>query len=125
MAAHREDFWVRIIMVFIFVGSFRVVAWGSLVQRFTKKLAGLATQNAQPESPLPVPQKPSTFHPRAQRNASCHRNARQQSRSFARWYQSLRRSSQLQPALLRLSAMILPVLHAGGFCVDSPRAVAR
>jgi hypothetical protein len=34
-------------------------------------------------SPIQVPEKPSAFHPRAQRNASRRRDARQQSRSFA------------------------------------------
>ena len=37
------------------------------------------------------------------------RDVRQQSRSFARWNQSLKNSPQLQPALLRLSAIISQV----------------
>jgi len=41
------------------------------------------------ESPILVPQTPSTFHPHAQRNAFHHHDARLQSRSFARWNQSL------------------------------------
>jgi len=34
-----------------------------------------------------VPETPSTFHPRAQRNAFRRTDARLQSRSFARWNQ--------------------------------------
>ena len=45
------------------------------------------------------------FHPHAQRNAF-RRDARPQSRLFVRWNQSLRRSPQLHPAVLRLSAMV-------------------
>jgi hypothetical protein len=46
-----------------------------------------------PYEPLiQVQQMRSTFHPHAQRNAFRRRDARQQSRSFARWNQSLRRS---------------------------------
>jgi hypothetical protein len=37
------------------------------------------------ESPIRVPQTPSTFHPHAQRNFFRRRDARQQRRSFARW----------------------------------------
>jgi hypothetical protein len=44
------------------------------------------------ELPIPVPQPRSAFHPRAQRNAFHRRDARQQSRSFARGNQSLTRS---------------------------------
>ena len=39
-----------------------------------------------------VPEKQSAFHPRAQRNAFRRRDVRLQSRSFARWNQSMRRS---------------------------------
>jgi hypothetical protein len=42
-------------------------------------------------SPLRVPEKPSAFHRLAQRTASRLRDARQQSRLFARWNQSLGR----------------------------------
>jgi hypothetical protein len=59
-----------------------------------------------PESPIQVPEKQSAFHPRAQRNAFRHRDVGLQSRSFARWNQSLRHSPQHPPALLRLSAII-------------------
>jgi hypothetical protein len=45
---------------------------------------------------IPVPQKQSAFHPHAQRNASRRRDVRQQSRSFVRWNQSLRRSPNSQ-----------------------------
>ena len=41
------------------------------------------------ESPIPVPETQSAFHPRAQLNAFRRRDARLQSRSFARWNQSL------------------------------------
>jgi hypothetical protein len=43
-------------------------------------------------SKFSIPETPSTFHPRAQRNAFRRREARPQSRSFARWNESLRRS---------------------------------
>jgi len=43
-------------------------------------------------SPLPVPKTQSAFHPHVQRNASRHRDTRQQSRLLARWNQSLTRS---------------------------------
>ena len=42
-----------------------------------------------PESPIQVPEKQSAFPPRAQRSAFRCRGGRQQSRSFARWNQSL------------------------------------
>jgi hypothetical protein len=58
------------------------------------------------ELPLPVPETRSAFHPLVQPNAFHCRDARQQSRSFARWNQSLRHSPNFKPALLRLSAMI-------------------
>src|SRR4029077_20646611 len=44
------------------------------------------------ESLIQAPETPSAFHPHAQRNAFRRRDTRQQSRSFARWKQSLRRS---------------------------------
>jgi len=44
------------------------------------------------ESQIQVQETPSTFHPRAQRNAFRRRDARQQRRLFARWNLSLRRS---------------------------------
>jgi hypothetical protein len=44
------------------------------------------------KSPIQVPETQSAFHLRAQRNASHCRGARLQSRSFARWNQSLRHS---------------------------------
>jgi hypothetical protein len=43
-----------------------------------------------PESPIRVPEKPSAFHRHAQRNAS-RRDARQRSRLFPGWNQSLTR----------------------------------
>jgi hypothetical protein len=42
--------------------------------------------------PIQVPQRQSAFPPRAQRNVFRRRDVRRQSRSFARWNQSLRRS---------------------------------
>src|SRR6266478_9725417 len=53
-----------------------------------------------------VPQRQSVFHPHAQRNACRRRDARLQSRSFARWNQWLTRSLNAHPALLRLSVII-------------------
>jgi organic hydroperoxide reductase OsmC/OhrA len=44
------------------------------------------------ESLTPIPQERLTFHPHAQRNGFGRRGARLQSRLFARWNQSLRRS---------------------------------
>ena len=55
-------------------------------------------------SPIQAQQTQSTFHRRAQRNASRCRDVRQQSRSLARWNQSLRHSPN--SALLRFSAII-------------------
>src|SRR6476646_3231766 len=46
------------------------------------------TTSDQRESPLPVPEKPSAFHPRAQRNAFRRRDARLQSKSFGRKHDS-------------------------------------
>ena len=43
------------------------------------------------ESPIQAPETQSAFHPRAQRDAFRCRGARQQSRSLARWNQSLGR----------------------------------
>ena len=48
-------------------------------------------------SPILVPQTQSAYHPHAPRNAFRHRDARQQSRSFARWNQSLRHSPNSSP----------------------------
>jgi hypothetical protein len=48
----------------------------------------------------------SASHPHAQRSAFRRRDARLQSRSFARWNQSLRHSPNSNQSLLRLSAMI-------------------
>ena len=56
--------------------------------------------------PVPVRQMPSAFHPREQRNAFRRRDARLQRRLFVRENPRLRRSPKLQPALLRLSAII-------------------
>src|SRR6266478_2141691 len=53
-----------------------------------------------------VPQTQSAFHRPAQRNACRRRDARLQSRSFARWNQWLTRSLNAEPALLRLSVII-------------------
>jgi hypothetical protein len=53
------------------------------------------------ESPLPIPQTPSTFHLHAQRSVD-RRDVRQQRRLFAR--QNLTPRPQVQAALLRLSA---------------------
>ena len=58
------------------------------------------------ESPIPVPQTPSTFPPHARRNAFRHRDARLQSRSFAGWRSTAETQPKLQPDFLRLSAMV-------------------
>jgi hypothetical protein len=63
------------------------------------------------ESPIRVPQKQSTFHPRAQRNASRRRDTHQRRRSFARWNSLLGRS----PTPRTFGELIsddFPVLHA-------------
>jgi hypothetical protein len=63
-----------------------------------------------PEPPIRVPQTPSGRHSHAQRNAFRHRGAHQQSRSFARWNQSLRRS----PNSNRFAQIVsddFPILH--------------
>jgi hypothetical protein len=49
-------------------------------------------KNRNCESPRKAQQTPLAFHPPAQRNASRRRDARLQSRTFARSNQSLRRS---------------------------------
>jgi hypothetical protein len=56
--------------------------------------------------PLRVLETQSTFHPHAQRNAFRPRDARLQSRSFARWKQSLKHSPNSNRLLPRFSAMI-------------------
>jgi hypothetical protein len=58
------------------------------------------------ESQIAVPQKRLIFHPHAQRNAFRPRDARRQSRSFGALESIAETQPQLQPALLRLSAMI-------------------
>src|SRR5512133_1374778 len=50
--------------------------------RDLKKSSCLSSKLAPRESPIPVPQKRSTFHPRAQSSVG-RRGVRQQSRSFA------------------------------------------
>jgi hypothetical protein len=57
-------------------------------------------------SPIPIPETRSAFHRLAQRNAFRRRDARLQSRSFASENPRPETQPQLQPALLRLSAMI-------------------
>jgi len=60
---------------------------------------------ADDESPLVVPEAHSAFHPRAQRNASRHRGA--STIQIVRPSESTAETQpKLQPALLRLSAMI-------------------
>jgi hypothetical protein len=49
------------------------------------------------ESPIPIPETPSVFHPRAQRNAFRRRYVRLQRRSFARENPLLRRSPNSNP----------------------------
>src|SRR6516165_4720858 len=65
------------------------------------------------ESPLPVPKTPSAFHPPGQRNAFSRCDERQQSGSFAPRNQWAETIPQLQPALLRLSAMISQYFISG------------
>jgi hypothetical protein len=57
------------------------------------------------QSPTQVRQTRSTSHPHEQRNAFRRRDARQQSRSFARLESMAETQPKLHPALLRLSAM--------------------
>ena len=61
-----------------------------------------------PVSPLRVPETQSAFHRLAQRNAFRRRDARQQSRSFARWNQSLKRPAILGVGVTRLSSAMNP-----------------
>jgi len=63
------------------------------------------------KSPLQVQEKQSTFLRHAQRNAFRRRDARQQSRSIAET------QPQLQPALLRFSAMISQLRFTPQFCL--------
>src|SRR5439155_20793262 len=61
---------------------------------------------------IPVQQRQSTFHPRAQRNAFRRRDAHPQRRSFAPQESSAEMQPQLPPALLRLSeAWLIVVDH--------------
>jgi hypothetical protein len=53
---------------------------------------GVPIIRRKPESPIAVRETQSTFHPRAQQDAFRCRDVRLQSRSFARWNQSLRHS---------------------------------
>jgi hypothetical protein len=72
---------------------------GFISGEFGKFRRLVEASRSQRESPIQVPKTHSVFHPLAQRDAFRCRGARQQSRSFARWNQSLRRSPRLQPAL--------------------------
>src|SRR4029453_9818969 len=54
------------------------------------------------ERPIRVRQTPSTFHRRAQRNAFRCPDARQQSRTFARWNQSLALKNALTGRVVEL-----------------------
>ena len=64
-------------------------------------------------SPIRVPQNPSTFHPPAQRNAFRRRDVRQRSTIVRPLKLIAETQPQLQPALLRLSAMISPLDRHG------------
>ena len=64
-----------------------------------------------------VSQKRPAFHRHAQRTAFRRRDARQQSRSFDRWNQSLRRSANSNRLLLRLSAIISQYFTRAAFCL--------
>jgi hypothetical protein len=57
------------------------------------------------KSPSPIPGTQSAFRRRAQRSVDCRRDVRQQSILFAPRWSLLKRSPQLQPALLSLSAI--------------------
>jgi len=56
-------------------------------------------QSADTNRPFLIPETPPAFHPRAQQNAFRRRGARQQSRSFSRWNQSLRHNPNSYAAL--------------------------
>jgi hypothetical protein len=53
--------------------------------------------SARLRTPIQVQEMPSAFHPHAQRNGSHRHGVRLQSRLFARWNQSLRRSLNSNP----------------------------
>ena len=78
-----------------------------------------------PESLIPVRETHSTFHPHSQRNAFRRRNVRQQSRSFARWNQRLRRSPNSSRLCWRLSAIIFQYFTAADSVGARPFANKR
>jgi hypothetical protein len=65
-----------------------------------------------PDSPLPVPQTQSAFHPHAQRNAFRPRDVRLQSRLFVLRDPQPTDSPQLHPAFADIVSDYFPVLHA-------------
>jgi hypothetical protein len=102
---------------------------GNCRAKFGRKLKNLSettaddTDNADEETPGSAPQTPSTFHPRAQRNAFRHRDARQQSRSFSRWNQSLDDTAPTPTRFAELSAIITQYFTRGMPPVLAIRAV--
>ena len=77
-------------------------------RRLTKRCKPTADTR---RSPIPVPQTPSAFHPRAQRNAFHRHDARQQSRPFARQNPRLR-PSPTPTRFLEIVRDDLPVLQS-------------
>jgi hypothetical protein len=67
------------------------------------------------ESPIQVPETPSAFHSRAQRNAFRRPDLRQQRRSVRPLESIAATQPQLHPALLRLSAMSSQYFTRSGF----------
>src|SRR5262249_34953474 len=87
----------------------------------TPKVAptGLVLRRVGPrKSPIQVPQTRSTFHRHAQRNAFHHHDVRQQSRLFSPSESIADTQPQLQPALLRLSAIVSQLLQSVGCSID-------
>src|SRR4030095_6604709 len=71
-----------------------------------------------------VPKTPSAVPPRAQRNASRRRDARQQSRSFARWNQSLKGATRWN-SIGRLSMLLLEPIETEDFAKRVHRFLLR
>src|SRR5215469_5671453 len=63
------------------------------------------------ESPVPVPETQSAFHPRAQRNAFRRRDVRQQRRLFALLNPLLRHSPLIHTASIKTGTPFSPVFN--------------
>ena len=115
---------------------FRIQILG--LKRFSKKSRQLVKMKGRAEEgpvhcsgsarelPIRVRQTRSTFHRHAQRNASLCRDVRLQSRSFARWNQSLRPSpNSLDPDSPSTRAILTSGSHYFGLSRETAGATTR